>query len=169
DSTGCVDTGAANPRFSITASNPCVSFNNGAGGYLFKGLDCYNTNGTNTSSAWQFPGGTHDVTVDGAVVDSFFRGALLGGGSNLPTGISFGLCGGAGHWVEIRNGPTTMPDGDRHSMYGGIANSHISTWVHNFASSGGNHSNTSHYHDIGDGSVLWNQSSHDVTIECGLY
>ncbi len=165
----CSDTGGANPRITITGGGACVQFSNSAGGYNILDLDCYSGNGSNTASAWQIPGGTRDVTIDGAVVDGFFRGAFMGTGTNMPTNIKYGVCGGAGHWVEIRNGPSSMPDGDRHSIYGGIQNSSIATYVHHFASSGGNHVNTSHFHDIAEGSVQWNQSSHDLVIECGLY
>jgi hypothetical protein len=165
----CSDTGGANPRFTITGGGACVQFSNSGGGLNFMDVDCYSGNGSNTASAWQMPGGTRDVTIDGGVIDGFFRGAFFGSTNNMPSNIRFGVCGGPGHWVEIRNGPSSMPDGDRHSMYGAIANSSIATYVHHFSSSGGNHVNTSHYHDIGDGGGTWNQNNHDLTIECGLY
>jgi len=92
-----------------------------------------------------------------------------GAEASLPTNLRLGLCGGAGRWFEIRNGPSTMPNGDRSSMYGALKNSSVSTFVHNFSTSGGTHINTSHFNDLAGGSVAWNDNEHDVTVECGLY
>lgn len=166
----CSDSGAANARLSISGGS-CVAFSSNSGGYYVKNLDCYQTDGANAANAWGIGQRVHDITIEGGVVDGFFRAVFTteGRASVLPYNIRFGLCGGPGHWVEVRGGPTTMPNGDRHSWYGSVINAHISTWVHNFVSAGGSHINTSHMHDIGGGDGAWNEGQHDITIECGLY
>jgi hypothetical protein len=166
----CSDSGAANPRISLTGTGGTgISFTagSGAGGYYFKNLDLYQTNAANNATGVGIGSGMHDITFEGSVIDTFWRAVNTNEETNFPDNVTFGLCGGAGHWIEIRNGPTTI--GDRAAIYGGMTNSHISVWIHDFSAGGTGHFATSHYIDMGAGrNTQWFNSQHDLTIECSL-
>lgn len=164
--TSCTDSGAANPRIAVTGT--CVSLNGGGGGYNISNLDCYNSDANNGVKAWGIDHGTHDVTISGGVIDGFWQAAYLDGGSGADADkIKWGVCG---HPVEIRGGPA-LTDRDRSVSWGGLTNSSISLWIHDFnGPSSGSHSNTSHWIDLAqNGNLSPTTSSHDVTFECGLY
>jgi hypothetical protein len=171
----CVRGGAPNARIVITGNVSCVSFATSSGGYTIQDLDCYNTASGSSSAAVGIAGAqnVHDVTFDGFLSDGFFRGAFLSTGQDttVATNILLGVCGGAGHWFEIRDGSNPVPDnvGDRSATYGTLQNSHISAYVHNF-SSPPSHNATSHYLDLStNGSFTHDQTERNVTIECGMY
>lgn len=180
----CTRSGAANPIFTTSSDVKCVNFANGtssanaASGYYVQDLDCYNTATTNASSAFGIGRYSQNITLEGVLEDAFFEPFDIPShckADGLPVNIKLGICGGPGHWFEVRNGPATMPDSNRSFGYGGLVNSSAALYVHHFTTSGTvnghNHSGTSHMWDLGswDTCDTLTDSTTNMTIECGRY
>lgn len=177
DAQNCSDSGAANPRVSMTADASAVTFTTNSGGYTIQNLDTYSTSSASSfnPAAWMIAAeGIHDVSVAGVVIDGFYRafGATIPGATplNYPTGINFGQCGGVGHWVEIRGGPSVLTGkSNRAVTYGSWVNSSISIYVHDWLAPSGSFAATSHMLDMGDGNTNFNGSLHDLDLQCSRF
>lgn len=173
--TTCTDSGAANPR--ITATSPtgfCVDLN-GNDGYTFKNLDCYAT-GTlgagQVTTAWTFDDGSQNITIEGGVIDSFWKAFHFSGQSNaVPlTGAQIGTCAAP---IEIRNGPPGNPNQLRAAINdGSIRNSSISVYGHDLVGYPGPSGVQNHWIDFsnfGGGDYNSSAASANVTIECSHF
>lgn len=123
----CSDSGAANPKITITAaSGNCVAFGGSSGGYTFKNLDC-TAPSNSTGTGYTFPPGSKNVTVEGGVITGFKQFWTYTGESATPAdSIYMGTCASP---VEATGTP--VDDGShRAAVYGSSRNSKISVYMH---------------------------------------
>jgi hypothetical protein len=169
----CSDSGAADPLITVTNNSAGFQVAGSAGGFNFRHISLTNSNATEPVSAedgYDIHGAAHDVTIVGGFITNFFKGGNFASQNPMPTNISFGECGGVGHWVDITGNPTTFSysvDRDRYALYGGLISSSVSVNIHPPYSGTGP---TSHYIDFEGGSgtstSFWFQGQHDDAVKC---